>query len=582
MGRVSGPGRWGGLASGFPGAWRHPTGGVPRLLPPALAIAAGVAASLVVAAVIHPLGPTTIDPDAAASVLYFERITSGQRLEAFVPTTPKPLLTLLYGLTWGFVRDWRVLTWETLVAFGVAVSLAIAWASRIGRRVAGRPTVGVAGGLGGAGLAAVVAASFLAVGLVASSDLTLEVSRANSLVWALVAWLVAALALSGPRARPGLAGVALLAGGLVRFETLAIVAAAAVVLVVRAAVARSGRGDAPDAGSWLVLLGLLAVPIACLHDALLTGDPFYWAGVAARYTEIYAPSAAAAGPLDVARTLAARLAAEWGIAALAAVGLAGLLRRRAWSVAIGLGGLGAGIVLLLFTLAARGTYVSARYYEPLDLALLALAACGAAALAGAAASWRWRRRFAGSKGSDGSAACAGADARSFTAEAFTAAAFTAGVAAVILAWPAAPFDRSVASSLDLVRVASANLAAYGGRLGGLAGGPAAAPSPGPVGAPSADPARVTLFVPSLLRTRLAVETGVPLTALGDTYASYLTGPAWAGLHAGQRLYHDRAADRPDALDRALEADPARLGEAVATAALVDLPAGVRILTVDSP
>ena len=155
------------------------------------------------------------------------------------------------------------------------------------------------------------------------------------------------------------------------------------------------------------------------------------------------------------------------------------------------------------------------------------------------------------------------------------------VLGIAVEWPAAPVDRSVAASLDLVRASSDALERYVDRLGPLAG-PAVLPADVPAGAPLADPAAVRLFVPSLLRPRIAVETGRPLTALGDTYATYLSTPAWSGLHAGQRLYHDRAADRPAALDRALEADPARLGAAVARPELVDDAAGVRLLVVESP
>lgn len=547
--------------------------GRPFVVPALAAVAVGLVAAAVAAIVVAPFGPATIDPDAAASVLYFERISAGARLEAFVPTTPKPLLTLVYGLTWALAHDWRFLTWETIAVFAAAAGMAVRWAFRVGGLL-------VDGGSAGR-LAGGVAAAFLGAGLVASSDVALEVSRANSLVWALAAWLVAGLAVTGARRRPGLAGLALLAGGLVRFETLGIVGVAGAVLLLRAAVARLGRGPAPQRGDWLLLLGALAVPVACLHDLALTGDPLFWSGVPARYTALYVPSAGPVPPLEFAGTIAGRLGAEWGLVALAAVGLISLARRRAWPAALGPAALGAGVVALLFVLAARGTYISTRYYEPLDLALLALAAFGTAALAGRAlARLGWvegRRVGQAGRWSDGS---------TVGRVAWALGPFGAGALAVVLAWPAAPFDRSVATSLALVRAASANLAEYGGRLGELAGGARQPPPGGPdgaaIGAPAADPGRVALFVPSLLRPRIAVETGVPLTALGDTLATFRAVPPWAGLHAGQSIYHDRAADRPDALDRALEADPARLGVAVARATLVDQPAGVRILIVDSP
>src|SRR5207245_300577 len=83
-----------------------------------LAVLAAVIGVLVVGAIVQPFGPPTNDPDAAASVLYFDRLAHGHRLESFVPTTPKPLLTLLFGLTWILVNDWRSLVLETLAVYG--------------------------------------------------------------------------------------------------------------------------------------------------------------------------------------------------------------------------------------------------------------------------------------------------------------------------------------------------------------------------------------------------------------------------------------------------------------------------------
>ena len=77
------------------------------------------------------LGPATIDPDASSSVLYFDRIVSGHRLEGFVPTTPKPLLTVVFGLSWGLVHDWRMLVWETVLAWGLAVGATAAFVARV-------------------------------------------------------------------------------------------------------------------------------------------------------------------------------------------------------------------------------------------------------------------------------------------------------------------------------------------------------------------------------------------------------------------------------------------------------------------
>ena len=123
---------------------------------PAL-LAALVALGSVVALwlAIDPLARPTSDPDASASVLYFNRIVGGQRLEAFWPTTPKPLLTLIYGLSWWPTNDWRSLAIVTIVAGGLAVGLAARFAAR----------------MGGAG-----AAVLLTVGLLAWPDFRISVS----------------------------------------------------------------------------------------------------------------------------------------------------------------------------------------------------------------------------------------------------------------------------------------------------------------------------------------------------------------------------------------------------------------------
>ena len=76
-------------------------------------VLAGVAAAVAAVflwLVVAPLGRVTNDADSTASVLYFGRITSGHGLEAFLPTTPKPLLTVIYGALWWLTHDWRSLT----------------------------------------------------------------------------------------------------------------------------------------------------------------------------------------------------------------------------------------------------------------------------------------------------------------------------------------------------------------------------------------------------------------------------------------------------------------------------------------
>lgn len=574
----------------------------------ALAALAGAVAAIIVALVVAPFGPTTIDPDASASALYFERLVAGRRLEAFVPTTPKPLLTFVDGVAWSVTHDWRVLTWIAIVVFGAAVALTAMFVWRASVGSASQDGAGQDGGgqdgpgqdaSASAASGAFAAAVFMAVAMASWSDLALEVSRANSLVPAIACWAGAGVALVGPRRRPWAAGVALFLGSLVRFETLAIVggilASAAIVAVGEALFAR--RVIAPP---WLLgprrvtaprrlisprtrwsrrdvatvaALGLLAVPVACLHDALLTGDPFYWIGVPARYTAVYAPTLVPMPLSAYLGTLAGRVAAQWPLVALAAAGGVALAARRSLVALVGLGSLAVGMVVLLSGLAVRGVYISNRYYEPLDLALLGLAAFGVGGLVDLAAGVlldlaRPRRRLS-SVGLVGATLGLGA-----------AIAFSVVAAAVVMGRPA-PWDPAVESTLAPVRVASVNLEANLGRLAVVVSATVPPRSAaGAVGAPLADPRSIRLYVPSTLRARVVLATGAPLTTVGDTLAAYVGRPSWDGLRSGQWLYHDPAVDRPIALTRALDADPPDLAGATARTLWRDASTGVRLLRID--
>jgi hypothetical protein len=467
-----------------------------------LGLVAGVVAIAWALLVLDPLGPATIDPDASSSVLYFDRIVSGQRLEAFVPTTPKPLLTFEYGLAWIGTQDWRWLVWLTILVAGVAVGSTAVLVSRL---AAARLWDGNAAGL--------AAAAFVTAALLGSSDLMLEVSRANSLVWALAGWSIAGLAITEAPMRPRLAGVALLLAGLVRFETLAIdaVALAAVGLVAW----RCRQLSLRDPAVVGVAIAFGALPIAMLHDWLLSGDPFYWLAVPARYTAIFNPGLAPIDPIAYAGVLGGRLAAQWPLVALGALGVYALVRLREWLALAGIAALGLGVAALLVWLAWRGLYISNRYYEPIDLALIVLAAIGIGRPAGmVVGSLRQEHRRVIAVAAAGLAIAAG----------------------VAVTWPALPWDRRAATELSDVRRASAHAEALMPDLRGILA------------------AGVTeLLVPSRDVSRVAVETGEPLTRVLNSYAVLLDGGVEA-LTPGQVVFHDAAADRPAALYRPLEID----------------------------
>ena len=304
-------------------------------------------------------GPATLDPDEHAAVLYLDRLVAGERLEEPLLSSPKPLLTVVHGLAWRAGHDWRLLEALTVAAFALAVVCLARAAARLG----GLPAA---------------AATVLAVA--GSGPLVLQAARGNSMVFALAGWSVALDALTrgtgrdqgGPGPAWGLAAAALLGAGLARAESwLLLPLAAAYGLVAWR------RGDRRAA--WLLLP--LAAPLLWLaHDWLLTGDPLYAVRVPGRYTDLVS-GRQVVPPADWLTLVARRYAADPLLLALAAAGVAWLLRRRAWLWLAALGATGIGVLALLGLQAWQGTYVSWRYYDPADVALRLAAALGAAALA---------------------------------------------------------------------------------------------------------------------------------------------------------------------------------------------------------
>ncbi len=276
----------------------------------------------------------------------------GRHLETFVSTTPKPLLTVVYGTLYALTHDWRALDWSTVLALAAGVSLAAGLARRIG-------------GLG--------AWAFAAVVLAGAPVLLFDASLALATPWALLAWATAGWAVTGPRPRYGLAGLALALGALARVETLVLIATVLAALLLVRFGPRQVRRPIPRR-AWLLALGLLAVPIAMLHDWRLTGDPLFWTTVAQRYSE--ANSAAVLSVGSVAGVIVRRYLAESVLVILAVLGWGRLASRGHWGLAIGLLGLGPGILAFLMALAARHIFVSDRYFAGPDIAVGMAAAIG--------------------------------------------------------------------------------------------------------------------------------------------------------------------------------------------------------------
>lgn len=326
-----------------------------RTLAIALGVAAAVAAFVVAAWFARPFGVATVGSDSESSVLYFERIVNGEILERFLGTTPKPLLTVAYGLAYSITGDWRSVAWLGTLAFAAAIGCTTLLAAR------------VAGPLAGA---------FAAVGLVANVSLMQDVALAYAMSWALLALAIAGLAATAARPRWAIVGVTLAVAALARQEAVLVTGAAALLLAGGWARARAGRGAAPPRGAWLVLLGLAAIVVIGAHDWLLTRDPLY----SLRVPAIGAEGREVRGLGASAAFLAEHLWAEAGLVALAAAGISILARRRSWPLVAGLLALGPGNALFFLAVAARGLVSLDRYLALMDVAVVTAAAIGASAI----------------------------------------------------------------------------------------------------------------------------------------------------------------------------------------------------------
>ncbi len=319
-----------------------------------LALLAGVAVVLLAAWIIRPIRDPLVGSDTASSVLYFERLVAGERLERFLGTTPKPALTVLDGLLHA-VGGWTLVAWVALVVGGLAVAATVSFATRTSGLVAG---------------------AFVGAALVVSPGLLQDLSLAYAVTWALLSLSMAALALTGARPHHVQAGLWLALGGLARQEVLIVAGVAALVVAGRAMLAATGRIDRPDRGEWWLLLGLAALPITAIHDLLLTGDPSYtW-----RVPTLGAVGQPSGGPAAALETILAHTVGLGAIAVLAVLGLVVLARRRRWVAWLGLVSIIGGVSAVILVVGSRGLVVLERYGTPLELACIVAAGFGLAAI----------------------------------------------------------------------------------------------------------------------------------------------------------------------------------------------------------
>jgi len=442
----------------------------------------------------RPIRTASIGFDSQVAVVDFARLVGARHIEQLLTTTPKPLLTFIFGPLELLSHDWRTLAWATLIAFALAVVLTAELARRIGGTSAW---------------------AFVGAGLAGCGALLFDVGFAQAIPWGLLGWSVAGLALSARRPRYGLAGIALLLATLARLETLLVVGLAAVVLIAfqspsfRRFAAARGIG-CPPRRAGLILVAFAALPIMGLHDLMIYGDPLFWSTVPVRY------SAGARSILSAPalfRWLVERYLGLWPLVVLGLAGVIGVVRTHAWAVLIGLIAFGPGMAAFLLYLAARHIQVPARYAAPIDIAAILAAGIGTSQILAegvARLGLRIGRRRTGWPG-----------------EAVALTTAVAVIVAVVATWPSGVLDPSLQKSVRNSLALAADVDQMVPILREIVD-----KSPGARLEPSALGTSALLLVPLPYRPRLSIDLDLPLTMIGD-----------AGLPIpGQFVAHDRHAD----------------------------------------
>jgi hypothetical protein len=484
---------------------------------------------------IRPFQSGSVGPDSAAPVIEFERLTAGQALEGHLTQTSKPVLDLVYGPLFDLFHDWRPIAWAAILAFALCVLLATLLAYRVG----------------GLSSAAFAAAAFLL-----SPILLVDIALAYAIVWMLLFLLIAGLAVTAERPRYGVAGLALMLAALARPEALAVVGVAAVALIGAEIWAIRGDRPRPPRAAYLVLLGLLAVPVFLAHDSFLFGDPLFWAKTA----QINSEGRKVRGLVAMIGWMWHHFLDQAALLPLAAIAGWVTVAGRQWTLVIGLAGVIFGIAGVFVISGARGTFVTARYLVPIDLGLLFAAAVGVSALDIPAL-----RRWAGRR------------LRPTLRRSLLP--LVGGLAVALAIAPMWPLDPSARAYVDKQVQLHANARrAFDAIRLELRDRPSWRGLP----ASKAISAHPLVIVPPTLRAQAVADLDLPLTEVAYSYSRSLN-PALGLPTAGTIIYHDRLDDAPVSAPRykLLEIDePTIIGAYRYVPILVDAAAGFWVLRVE--
>lgn len=504
-----------------------------------LATAAVFAFALAVGAwVARPFVAASVAYDSQASALHFARLVEGRQLEAFISTTPKPVLTIVYGTLYAGTHDWRAIALAGLLAYAGSIALT---ASLVRRELGW------------------VAWAFASVALTGSLALLYDAGFALATPWALLFVAAAGMLGTRTRGRAAAAGLMLMLAVLCRVEVLLLVATIGVVLGWRRmAPARLG-GETVRRASWLLLIALAALPVMALHDWLLTGDPLFWATVSARYSSTTRLTILT--PVELATWLSGRYVALWPLTLLALVGVVRLVRRRRWALVAGVVAFGPGMAVLLVVLAARHIYVPSRYAAPIDLAAIVSASAGTGWL-GALALRALRPRTA-------RASRAPRSRRWLVG--LIAGVGLAGVLGFAVAWPSGFFSRADRQRIAESRRFHADAALVLPTLRAIVDAVPGARDPGGHGGPP------LVLVPEGLLPGLALDLDAPLTTVVSLNTPPV-GPAIPRPAVGQVAFHDRHYDGRIA---SLEVEtPTPFGPALAVPLLTDPTRGYWVVAIE--